>query len=690
MSSFTALKANKEKAKSYVNVSSFPRDSPSAANSPAKTLERDPDEQRNGIQGESRNVVTKEMNKSPPYQVPNDGLYSSLPPWLEIRVSDVQGRGIWATQSIRSGSSILSVKPHSHAISNRYLDTCCSACSASAEAPATAQAPTKLSRCTKCRAVWYCNAECQTSDWSIHKHECAALQRWFKAASAAGPSPEEANTSDDAVEHVVRPPSDAIRCMARILWKKQKKGFNSVWAKEIDNMQSHRITLSKGDTNTKDIENQTQLAHSLVQYLGVSSPQDLSSQFGIESAGALVDFISKFMTNTFTLSDPSLTPIGACVSPLAALLNHSCDPNVVAVFPGVSSNENKKDEPRMEVVALRDIAPGEEILTAYVDVTLPRRLRQKALKETYFFTCRCSLCGGLPPSRLADANDQMDVDEGVATPSKSEIPPDARQSMWCPRKCGGMCSLPDVESEDTASQTTSCTKCKTAVSQSAFGEILDAVRIGKEGLDKATKLQYTEPEKAKRLTSNLIPLLTPAGLAHSSHPLLAMMRLHQALLIDELPTLMQSIQSPSGASAEETLVSPEAKTNAQEVQAHLDDAIRIATKVVTGLTALLNPAHPVLGVALAELGRLLAVDEVVVPEGDGSKNPTAYPPSGPSRLKLAYDTLLRARAVLRVGFGTRNDGGNVGKAVREDIVRLEKEIEVWKTGVRNVLGGRAK
>uniref|UniRef100_A0A0W0F3H1 SET domain-containing protein n=1 Tax=Moniliophthora roreri TaxID=221103 RepID=A0A0W0F3H1_MONRR len=684
MSSFTASKAKKEKAKSYVNVSSFPRDSSSAANSPAKTLECDPDEQRNGIQGESRNVVTKEMNKSPPYQVPNDGLYSSLPPWLEIRVSDVQGRGIWATQSIRSVPFFQS----SHIVMPYQIDISILVVPPVLHQRKLRQQRKPLQNLADAQNVALYGIAMH--DWSIHKHECAALQRWFKAASAAGPSPEEANTSDDAVEHVVRPPSDAIRCMARILWKKQKKGFNSVWAKEIDNMQSHRITLSKGDTNTKDIENQTQLAHSLVQYLGVSSPQDLSSQFGIESAGALVDFISKFMTNTFTLSDPSLTPIGACVSPLAALLNHSCDPNVVAVFPGVSSNENKKDEPRMEVVALRDIAPGEEILTAYVDTTLPRRLRQKALKETYFFTCRCSLCGGLPPSRLADANDQMNVDEGVATPSRSEIPPDARQSMWCPRKCGGMCSLPDVESEDTASQTTSCTKCKTAVSQSVFGEVLDAVRIGKEGLDKATKLQYTEPEKAKRLTSNLIPLLTSAGLAHSSHPLLAMMRLHQALLIDELPTLMQSIQSPSGASAEETLVSPEAKTNAQEVQAHLDDAIRIATKVVTGLTALLNPAHPVLGVALAELGRLLAVDEVVVPEGDGSKNPTAYPPSGPSRLKLAYDTLLRARAVLRVGFGTRNDGGNVGKAVREDIVRLEKEIEVWKTGVRNVLGGRAK
>jgi hypothetical protein len=51
------------------------------------------------------------------------------------------------------------------------------------------------------------------------------------------------------------------------------------------------LTKMKGDT--KIIEEQTQLAHSLVQYLGVASPQDLSSQFGIQSAGELVDIISK-------------------------------------------------------------------------------------------------------------------------------------------------------------------------------------------------------------------------------------------------------------------------------------------------------------------------------------------------------------------------------------------------------------
>jgi len=63
----------------------------------------------------------------------------------------------------------------------------------------------------------------------------------------------------------------------------------------------------------------------------------------------------------------------------------------------------------------------------------------------------------------------------------------------------------------------------------------------------------------------------------------------------------------------------------------------------------------------------------------------AYPPSGLPRLKLAYDNLVRARKMLLVGFGVANEGGKVGQEVRDMIVALEKEIGVFKQGMRNVL-----
>ena len=103
-----------------------------------------------------------------------------------------------------------------------------------------------------------------------------------------------------------------------------------------------------------------------------------------------------------------------------------------------------------------------------MDTTLPTALRREALKETYFFTCHCHLC---------------DRKQHVVDP---------RESLWCPRKCGGLCPLPDVESDGQDKHaSTSCTTCKTAVPLSTLEEVLDAVRIGKEGLEKAENLQFT-------------------------------------------------------------------------------------------------------------------------------------------------------------------------------------------------------
>ena len=47
--------------------------------------------------------------------------------------------------------------------------------------------------------------------------------------------------------------------------------------------------------------------------------------------------------------------------------------------------------------------------------------------------------------------------------------------------------------------------------------------------------------------------------------------------------------------------------------------------------------------------------------------------------------LARVREMLKVGFGKDNEGGAVGKEVREMLASLEKEISVWKTGVRNAM-----
>ena len=138
----------------------------------------------------------------------------------------------------------------------------------------------------------------------------------------------------------------------------------------------------------------------------------------------------------------------------------------------------------------------------------------------------------------------------------------------------------------------------------------------------------------------------------------------------------------------------QAQATVAEAQAQLGDAICAAARASAGLGQVLAEGHPVRGIALAELGKLLSVDEPDPAHARGPAGPPTgamgvapgYPPSGPTRVKLAYETLLRARAELLVGFGSgANEGGVVGRGVREMAAELEKEMQVWKAGVKNVL-----
>ena len=125
-----------------------------------------------------------------------------------------------------AGDVLLSVKPHVAALSNDHLEEYCSNCFAPKPAEGS------LKRCAGCKVLYYCDSvgdiprylllkwliitqQCQNSDWSFHRHECTAIQKWITSTSE--------NSGKPSV------PGDAIRCLGRILWRKQKLGLDSAW-----------------------------------------------------------------------------------------------------------------------------------------------------------------------------------------------------------------------------------------------------------------------------------------------------------------------------------------------------------------------------------------------------------------------------------------------------------------------------
>ncbi|WFD34698.1 hypothetical protein MCUN1_001542 [Malassezia cuniculi] len=130
-------------------------------------------------------------------------------------------------------------------------------------------------------------------------------------------------------------------------------------------MQSHY-----GDFEGDQKDKAAQTAYRLARYIwgdGESEAVQVSE---------LIRSVMRHNTNAFALSDPQLDPIGVCISAHGALLNHTCVPNAVVVFPTDGSNA-PPTRCKLHVIALRDIEPDREVLISYVDIaetTVQRQL----------------------------------------------------------------------------------------------------------------------------------------------------------------------------------------------------------------------------------------------------------------------------------------------------------------------------
>mmetsp|Transcript_16865 Transcript_16865/g.26894 ORF Transcript_16865/g.26894 Transcript_16865/m.26894 type:complete len:384 (+) Transcript_16865:2657-3808(+) len=96
----------------------------------------------------------------------------------------------------------------------------------------------------------------------------------------------------------------------------------------------------------------------------------------------LAFWLSCVQSNAFCLTDDEMRTVGLAVYPVAAMVNHSCAPNAVAMFDGKV----------VRVKAIRPVKRNQEISVSYVDLCATRTERQTDLKNRYGFDCRCKRC----------------------------------------------------------------------------------------------------------------------------------------------------------------------------------------------------------------------------------------------------------------------------------------------------------
>eukprot|EP01062_Namystynia_karyoxenos_P078183 TRINITY_DN8004_c2_g1_i1.p1 TRINITY_DN8004_c2_g1~~TRINITY_DN8004_c2_g1_i1.p1 ORF type:complete len:541 (+),score=128.17 TRINITY_DN8004_c2_g1_i1:73-1695(+) len=103
------------------------------------------------------------------------------------------------------------------------------------------------------------------------------------------------------------------------------------------------------------------------------------------SAERLSRLLMQFEVNCYGIA-PRFVSVGEGVYPRAAVFNHSCRPNAMAVFDGV----------RLRVHTIEHVAPGTELCITYCFVGQTKARRRRELRDGHYFDCGCTRCRALP------------------------------------------------------------------------------------------------------------------------------------------------------------------------------------------------------------------------------------------------------------------------------------------------------
>ncbi|XP_060555621.1 histone-lysine N-methyltransferase SMYD3-like [Ruditapes philippinarum] len=243
---------------------------------------------------------------------------------------------------MKIGNAVLEEEPYCHVLLQEHRSTLCDRCFTSGDS---------LKKCTGCGEVWYCDKACQKRDWAVHKLECKCLKQV---------SPKI--------------PMDSVRLMLRLIITKSKDlPMNSPWSRKFDDLMTHSEEIRADKTRTEQFG---KMVFTLTEYAGKA--------VSLPSAAELYDTFCRMVINSFTISDGELKDLGTGIYLSGSMLDHSCKPNAVATFHGCTLVVRATED-------IPDPSPN-KVFISYVEQLSPVTERQKALKEQYYFDCKCERC----------------------------------------------------------------------------------------------------------------------------------------------------------------------------------------------------------------------------------------------------------------------------------------------------------
>ncbi|UXI19942.1 tyrosine phosphatase domain-containing protein 1-like [Sarcoptes scabiei] len=212
-----------------------------------------------------------------------------------------------------------------------------------------------LKNCSDCKRLYYCDRLCQKKDWKQHKLECRHLKSNYEECF-----------KDDLNRLLLRlflfiesDPKNAMKEEGLMKDPDSKRSFND--------LMSHSNEIKNDWCRMKIFRN-----------VCVDFEK---SQINFDFL-KLLDMFCKVCINSFSITNIELNEIGCGIFLAESQLDHSCQPNAVAVFNGSY----------LEIRAIKPISNGSKILINYIDMKENTSVRREELQKQYYFHCDCDRC----------------------------------------------------------------------------------------------------------------------------------------------------------------------------------------------------------------------------------------------------------------------------------------------------------
>ena len=331
---------------------------------------------RRGQQQRSDNHTTRRVPPQPTVRDPRTATFIEEANYameaLGFPCSVAKGSGglaVYASRNISAGERVLVERPLALTVAHELRAQVCAVCLADCRAGPDASMERWPRRCTGCECVAYCSEACEAAGERWHTSvECSALR---------------AVKADDDVDEDI---ADVVAQAVRILSDRHL-------GKTVDCGPAGPVGYHSYAQRLVGITPSTAEAVDFLRRSVRAALRALPEEARVPHPEAL-DLLERHGCNLYGVSGQAGEE-RACASFVGFfhLLNHACCPNVVFDAATLVAPATAADvPPTFALVALEDVAAGDELCISYTSSAEGPAQRSEHLEEYYGFVCSCRRC----------------------------------------------------------------------------------------------------------------------------------------------------------------------------------------------------------------------------------------------------------------------------------------------------------